>query len=252
MEYGIQMYSVRDTAEKNLKEALQGVAELGYRFVEFAGFFDNPADKVKEWLDNFGLACLATHTALDKLTAENIEKTIEYHKAIGCERLIVPGCDWTSAEKCEKVLEALNFAEKELKKHGIRLGYHNHSREFFPTEDGIVFEDEIIKKTEVALELDTFWLFNAGIEVIEYLEKYKNRIFCIHLKDGIPAAEKDRSFEHAYDGVKGTSLGMGKAPVEAVKRWAEENGVPIIVESEGLEPTGMEEVKRCIEYLIKK
>lgn len=251
MEYGIQMYSVRDTAEKSLKEALQGVAELGYRFVEFAGFFDTPADTVKEWLDNFGLVCSGTHTTLDKLTAKNIKKTIEYHKVIGCEKLIVPGCDWTTAEKCKLVLEALNFAEKELKKHGIRLGYHNHSREFFPTEDGIIFEDEVIKKTAVELELDTFWLFNAGIEVIEYLEKNKNRIFCIHLKDGIPAEENNRNFEHAHDGVKGMSLGMGKAPVEAIRSWAEENGIPIIVESEGLEPTGMEEVKRCIEYLKK-
>ena len=43
MEYGIQMFSVRDIAEKDLHAALRKVAELGYRYVEFAGFFDHPA-----------------------------------------------------------------------------------------------------------------------------------------------------------------------------------------------------------------
>lgn len=37
MEYGIQMYSVRDVAQEDFQKALQTVAELGYRYVEFAG-----------------------------------------------------------------------------------------------------------------------------------------------------------------------------------------------------------------------
>ena len=35
MEYGIQMYSVRDLTKESLDEALRQVAELGYKFVEF-------------------------------------------------------------------------------------------------------------------------------------------------------------------------------------------------------------------------
>ena len=104
------------------------------------------------------------------------DETIKYHKAIGCDNLIVPGCDWTSVEKANSIIELLNQADKKLAENGIRLGYHNHSREFFPTADGIVFEEEIIERTNVELEIDTFWLFNAGIDVIEYLEAHKDRI----------------------------------------------------------------------------
>ena len=43
MEYGIQMYSVRDITEKDLEGALYQVADLGYKFVEFAGFFGRKA-----------------------------------------------------------------------------------------------------------------------------------------------------------------------------------------------------------------
>ena len=51
MEYGIQMYSVRDITGENLKEALFKVAELGYKYVEFAGFFGCKAEDVRDWLD---------------------------------------------------------------------------------------------------------------------------------------------------------------------------------------------------------
>ena len=42
-EYGLQLYSVRDITKDNLDEALGKVAALGYKFVEFAGFFGNSA-----------------------------------------------------------------------------------------------------------------------------------------------------------------------------------------------------------------
>lgn len=246
-KYGIQMYSVRDLTEKSLREALKCVAELGYKYVEFAGFFGNTAEEVKKMLDDFGLECSGTHTHLDLLAPDKIAETIQFHKTIGCDNVIVPACDWSSPEKCDNVINALNEAQKELEKHGIRLGYHNHSLEFLPTADGIVFEDELIEKTGVELEIDTFWLFNAGKNVIEFLEEHKDRIKAIHLKDG--NSSKIKKYDSVYDGVRGYSLGLGEAPVKAALDWAIANDVIPVVESEGLEPTGIEEVKRCIEFL---
>lgn len=248
-EYGIQMYSVRDITEKSLHGALEGVAKLGYKYIEFAGFFDNTAEDVKTWLDELGLVCSGTHTGLDQLTPEKIDETIAYHKAIGCENIIVPGCDWHTAEIAEKTIAELNFAQKKLAENGIRLGYHNHSAEFFPTADGTVFEDEIIEKTAAELEIDTFWLFNAGVDVLSFLEQHKSRIRVIHIKDGVPTDVANRSYDHVHDNVTGYSLGLGEAPVKAVCDWAEKNNVLCVVESEGLDPTGIEEVARCIEYL---
>ena len=51
MEYGIQLYSVRDLTEKNLDDALRQVSALGYRFVEFAGFFGHSAEDVRAMLE---------------------------------------------------------------------------------------------------------------------------------------------------------------------------------------------------------
>ena len=57
MEYGLQMYSVRDFTEKDLLGKIKKVAEIGYKYIEFAGFFGNSAEDVKAALDANGIAC---------------------------------------------------------------------------------------------------------------------------------------------------------------------------------------------------
>ncbi len=248
-EYGLQLYSLRDITKENLQDALCRVAKMGYRYVEFAGFFDHPAEEVKAWLDEYGLTASGTHTQLNLLTPEVIEDTIAYHKTIGCKDIIVPGAKWETEELMDENIRALNWAQKRLAEEGITLSYHNHSHEFYTTAYGKVVEDELLVRTTVTLEIDTFWLFNAGIDPISYCEQIKERIRMIHLKDGKVPTDAERDFTTANKLVQGRSLGQGDAPVKAVRKWADENGILMVVESEGLDPTGPEEVARCITYL---
>ena len=248
-EYGLQMYSLRDVTDRDLKGSLEKVAQMGYRYVEFAGFFGHKAAEVRAWLDEYGLVCSGTHTPGSALADDVIEETIACHKEIGCGNLIIPGMDWSSEEKLEQNIALLNAAQKKLEENGITLGYHNHSAEFFPTAYGKVIEEEVIRRTRVELEVDTFWAFNAGVNPVEFCEKMKRRIRVIHLKDGIPCRPECRNASRCHEGVRGTSVGEGEAPVEAVREWAMRNQVLMVVESEGCEPTGMEEVKRCMQFL---
>lgn len=248
-EYGLQMYSVRDITKDSMRMALQKVDEMGYKYVEFAGFFDYTAEQIKIWLDEFGLVCSGTHTGVDRIHPETIDETIRYHKIIGCDNLIIPACDWHTNDTPDNLIKIFNFAQKKLEENGIKFGYHTHSREFFPTTNGIVFVDELLNKTSLEMEFDTFWLFNAGIDVVPYLEKHKDRIKVIHIKDGIPSVDENKNFEMVHTGVKGFSVGEGRAPVKDIVNWAKENNVLMVVESEGLNPTGLLEVERSINYL---
>ena len=249
IEYGIQLYSIRDVAKVDLKEALRRVSEMGYTYVEFAGFFDHSAEDVKMWLDEFGLKVSGTHTRYDEIVPSTINDTIAYHKAIGCDTLIVPSTVFSTSEEIEFTIALFNYAKKRLEKEGITLGYHNHSREFYPNACGKIAEEEIINRTEAMIEIDTFWLFNAGIDPVPYLEEHKDRIKVIHLKDGdIPTGVK-RFFETAHDGVIGKSVGSGMAPIKEIREWAIKNNVLMVIESEGLNPTGTDEVRRCIDFL---
>ncbi len=236
MNYGLQMYSLRDITGENMALALSETAKMGYEFVEFAGFGGHTAEEIKAMLTENGLTAAGTHTGLGSLDEDNIEATIEYHKAIGCDNIIVPGADLSTKENIDIFLDRMNYAEKKLSAAGIKLGYHNHDREFKPNEDGLIPEYEILERSNITLEVDTYWVFNADVDPLEFLEKYKNRIRLIHLKDG-------------FKGGIGKSLGDGEAPAAEVRRKAIELGFKIIVESEGLDPTGLEEVGRCAAFL---
>lgn len=249
VEYGIQMYSLRDVTGEDLKGSLKMVADMGYKYIEFAGFFGHTAEEVKAWLEEYGLICSGTHTGAGAIAPDKIEETILYHKTIGCKNLIVPGMDWSTLEKLEENIALLNAAQKKLAENGIALGYHNHSGEFMLTSYDKIIEDEIIARTNVELEIDTFWAFNAGLDPVALCESLGDRIRVIHLKDGIPSKPEDRDIKNVHNGVVGKSSGEGEAPIKAVRQWAIDNDVLMVIESEGCDPTGPEEVRRCIEYL---
>ena len=140
-EYGIQMYSVRDITEKDMPGALRALAEMGYKNVEFAGFFGIPAEEIKKLLDDNGLKVSGTHTGWNEI-AEHFEETVAYHKAIGNTRIIIPGADLTTKAKLDAFIDMLNEFQPKLAAEGITLGYHNHDHEFKPNEDGQIIYDE--------------------------------------------------------------------------------------------------------------
>ena len=238
MEYGLQLYSVRDITGEDLEGALAKVAALGYRFVEFAGFFGHSADKVKAMLDTYGLTVSGTHTGWQELTAEHIDETIAYHKTIGNKTIIIPGADLSTREKLDDLVALINEAQPKLAAAGIALGYHNHSHEFIETGYGALIHKELEERTQVEFEIDTYWAYVAGLDPIALLERLGDRVRVIHLKDGFA------------DG-HGMALGEGTAPVAAVRDYAIAHGLAMVVESETCQPTGIEEVARCMAYLNK-
>ena len=67
MNYGLQLYSVRDLAKEHYEEALRRVAEMGYSMVEPAGFFGLPANEVAAMLRHYGLTVCSTHVLLQRV-----------------------------------------------------------------------------------------------------------------------------------------------------------------------------------------
>ena len=236
MEYGIQMYSVRDITATDMEGALRGLSEMGYKKVEFAGFFGIPAEEIRAMLDKYGLEVSGTHTGWQEV-AEHFEETVAYHKAIGNTNIIIPGCDLSTQEKLDAFVAMANEFQPKLAAEGIKFSYHNHSHEFKPNADGSLIYDQILYRTNLDIEIDTYWAFNAGIDPVQMMERLKDRLHVIHIKDGLMGGE-------------GKPLGMGEAPVAAVYNKAVEMGLPMVVESETLTPDGMTEAKICIDHLF--
>ncbi|MBO7358638.1 MAG: sugar phosphate isomerase/epimerase [Clostridia bacterium] len=236
MEYGIQMYSVRDITKDDLRGALKRIADIGYRWVEFAGFFGHSAREVRGWLEEYGLKVSGTHTGLKELD-EDFDATVQYHKTLGNRHYIIPGHDLSDQKKLDAFIEKVNAYAPVLAKEGIQLGYHNHSHEFQPNRDGSMIHEQLVCRTDLRLEIDTFWYYNAtGFSAKGILERLKDRIDFIHIKDG-------------FRGGEGKPLGYGQAPLREVYDTAKANNMLMVVESESLQPDGLTEARLCCEWL---
>lgn len=236
MKYGIQMYSVRDAVAADYEKALQEMGRLGYTMAELFGGMQPSAQAIRRWADAAGLVISGTHTGAQALTEENIQKTMEDHHALGCNLLIIPGHDLSTKEKLDDFIALVHTAQQKLAAAGITLAYHNHSHEFVPNQDGQIIYDQLVSRTKMKLELDTYWAYNAGKDPLQMMDELKDRLVAIHLKDG-------------FMGGEGMPLGQGTAPVKLVLQKAMEMNLPVIVESETCKPDGITEARECMEYL---
>jgi sugar phosphate isomerase/epimerase len=84
--------------------------------------------------------------------------------------------------------DQLNRCGENLKRHGIRAGYHNHAIDFKDLGGALGF-DTLIQNTDpnlVCFEMDCGHVIHTGHDPIAYLNKYPTRIELLHIKDLVP------------------------------------------------------------------
>ena len=258
MEYGLQLYSVRDAVAENMDDALWSVREIGYRYVEFAGFFGHPAESVREMLERHSLSVSGTHTPLRELT-DDFDGTVRFHKAIGNANIILPMEDLSSQAKLDAFTETVNALKPRLTEHGIRFGYHNHMHEFYRNPDGSDIFGQIVDRTSLLLEIDVGWAFSGGQDPLKLMDRLKDRLMFIHIRDSVPndqpVGDGQVDMGRLYDALSrnplGRPLGQGSVPIGQVYEKAVALGLPMVVECETLQPDGFTSAAICFEYLKK-
>jgi len=183
---GMQLYTVRDAMAKDFDGTLAKVAALGYKEVEFAGYFDKTPQQVKAALAASGLTAPSTHIPYDQL-GDTFPKVIEASTIIGHQFIVNPWIDeavrkqpgaWTRAA------ETFNKAGALTQKAGIQFAYHNHHFEFVPV-DGKKPLDLILETCDpklVKIELDLCWAAAAGQDPVAWFDKYPGRFPLVHVK----------------------------------------------------------------------
>src|ERR1043165_9171538 len=79
--FGLQLYSVRNECAKDLDGTVAAVAKMGYKAVEFAGYYGRDAKSLRKLLDDVGLKCCGTHIQLDTLLGDKLEPTVEFNRS---------------------------------------------------------------------------------------------------------------------------------------------------------------------------
>ncbi len=183
---GLQLYSVRTECEKDLPGTISAVGKMGYKGVEFAGYYGRDAKALRQMLDAAGLKCCGTHISLDTLLGDQLPKTVEFNQTLGNRFLIVPGLPpkYTKTHQgWQEAARQFNELADAVKPHGMRVGYHNHTIEFTPL-DGELPWDTFFGHTQraVIMQFDTGNAMQGGGHAVDFLKKYPGRAASMHVK----------------------------------------------------------------------
>jgi len=189
---GIQLYTVRDQMKADFEGTLARVAQIGYKEVEFAGYFDRSPADVRAILERNGLSAPATHLMSDN--PDGWKKAVDLAKAVGHDYLVAP---WIPEEKrtnldgWKRVAEEFNRVGQVAKDAGIQFAYHNHDFEF-PKMEGQVPYDLLLQSTDpklVQLEIDLYWITRGGQDPLAYFARWPGRTPLVHVKDSMGGPE---------------------------------------------------------------
>ena len=190
---GIQLYTVRRDMERDFEGTLARVAEIGYREVEFAGYYGRSASDVRAVLARVGLTAPASHVGLPDFRRD-VDGVIAMASGIGASYLVVPWLDESQRKTLDdyrRIGQELNGIGEKVRAAGMRLGYHNHDFEL-ARMDGRLPLDVLLEEADpnlVVLELDLYWAVKGGIDPIAYFAQYPRRIHLVHVKDSAGAPE---------------------------------------------------------------
>jgi len=198
---GLALYTLRDTMGKAPQSALRAVADLGYQYIEAAGyaegkFYGMEPAAFKAYLDEVGLTPVSSHHG--DVTLDNADQMIADVKAAGFQYFVIPvppmghftfdretrtmGMSGDVAE----VMEIINAIARKCSEAGLSCLYHNHNFEFQPNEAGVRPMDYFIEHSDpehLNFQLDLYWAISAGVDPVDYFAQAPGRFKAWHVKD---------------------------------------------------------------------
>jgi sugar phosphate isomerase/epimerase len=255
---GLQLYTVRELMKQDFDGTIAGVAKIGYKEVEFAGYFGKTPKEAKAVIDANGLTSPSAHHPIDALESK-LPEIIEGAHVIGQKFIVCPYLDAKSrtADGYKHLAEVCNRAGEATQKAGIQLCYHNHSFEFEKV-DGIEGKpfDYLLAQTNpklVKIEMDLCWMAVAGQDPVAYFNKHPGRFPLVHAKDWTNEGTGSRDYEGAVGHpVSGHMTNVGSGTIDWKKIFAQSGKAGIqhyFVEND--DAKSLDDPKASYEYLSK-
>ncbi len=243
MQFGLQIYTIRDEVDRDFEAAFNKVKNIGYQYIELPGLFNRDADDLRSFFSNVGLSVAAVMFSMEEL-AVDINQIVSNCKKL---RNVYAVCPYLTEEHRTnngylEVARLLDQAAKKLKFHGITLAYHNHNFEFETLESGTCGYDILVSQTEfLTFELDVFWLKYAGLNPVAKMEELGERLSLVHLKD--MNNECDKNF---------CELGAGVVDLSSAIQVAEKKDIPFAFveqDSNWINGNAIESIKKSFDWL---
>lgn len=255
---GVQLYSVRDLMKSDFDGTIAKVAAIGYKQVEFAGYFDKKPKDIRATLDKNNLTSPSCHIPYE-VVANSLPEQIEASKIIGHKLIINPWIDEkqrASSDGWKRAAELFNKAGAMCAKSGIQFGYHNHTFEFQPSAslNGQLPYDFLLANCDpklVKMELDLCWISVAGKDPLEYFAKYPGRFPAVHVKDmkQLPKGAEGPTASPDKEMPNMTEVGKGVIDWKRILPAAKKAGVQYFFVEHDNPANPLESIKTSFEYL---
>lgn len=271
LKIGLQLYSIREDMEKDMEGTLKKVKDMGYDYVEFAGYYGRSADEVLALLEKYDLKCASAHQVHDVfLDKDHGKDAIAYLKTIGAKFCAVPWMDTSKhagSDAFEQTVKDFIQVGTALKEAGITFLYHNHDFEFKTFEEKYLLDwlYESVPEDLLQTEIDTCWVNYAGVDPVEYINKYKGRAPVVHLKDFVcnnknsgavyalidEEGKEEKEPSLADNGFAFRPLGQGIQDIPAILKVAKEAGTTYVIveQDESTTCSPLEAAKQSRDYL---
>lgn len=188
MKLGVQLFTVRREAQKDLEKTLIDLSAVGIKNIEAARipFDQTTAEIFNKAKDTVGTQVIATQIKFCKLKDE-FDKIVKFHKTVGCKSAIISVLPTEYILGEDKMLEdfAKNANELAVRylEQDIQLCYHHHDFEFVKTGKSLRYDIITENMKGVKFILDTYWLTKSGISTVKVIEKLGDKIEGLHLRD---------------------------------------------------------------------
>ena len=256
---GLQLYTLRDVIMKDVAGTLKQVAGLGYQELETFGYGDGklfgmPSSEFTSLVKGLGMKITSGHygtgqgnPAAKGTLVNDWERAVADAKEAGQEFMVVAylqDSERKSLDDYKKVCELINKSAEVCKKYGIRLGYHNHAFEFDKIDNQVPY-DLMLKELDaknVSMEMDLYWVVNAGQDPLQFFAKYPGRFEQWHVKD---MDKTDRGLQ--------VNVGTGRIDFKAIFAKASQAGLKhLYVEQEAYPINPIESIKANADYVKKQ
>jgi len=183
---GLQLYTVRRALQQDFDGTLAKVAAIGYREVEFAGYFGRSPKDVRASLDRVGLTSPSSHVDYNTLD-DKWPSMLEAASILGQQYIVCPSVDEKLRQQpggWQRAAVTFNRVAEAAHKVGIQFAYHNHSFEFEPVNGKLPY-DLLLNETDsklVKMEMDIFWLIKGGGDPLTYFHRFPGRFPLVHVK----------------------------------------------------------------------
>ena len=189
MILGAQLYTIRNytQTEQDLDYSLEQIAKIGYTTVQISAIGGSiKPQTVKDLCDKHNLKIVITHSDPNRILNDT-DQLIKDHSLMGCKYIGLGSMPdkYRNPEWIDHFAKDFKIAAGKIKEAGMLLMYHNHNFEFEKVK-GKYYIDyllEAFSPDELGFTLDTYWLQAAGADVCQWIERLKDRIPCVHLKD---------------------------------------------------------------------